>query len=778
VRIAPIVAGLAVLTHLAAAGLVGQASVTAGDYARAESRLTVHADSLVLRDRVEPHWIAGSDRFWYRIRTPAGAEFVYVDPARRIRRRAFDHQRLAQALGRAADTAFSGDSLPFRTLQWEERSGRVAVVVSVGQRAWRCDLGRYRCDSTAMPAPIPPSEVVSPDSTVVALLHGHDLWLRDRADGRTRPLTTDGAFRYDYASAPEGSTLFVTTQRLGLPAPPSVLWSPDSKRLLTYRMDQRGVGEFHLVQSAIRDGHRPKLWSFAVPIPGDSVLPTAQWVLFDAATGARTEVAAPPVMVSITSPIGFQQAWWDSAGTTAYYLDFERGVHAFSLKAVDAATGRVRTILEERGPTMVEPTLQLGSRPNIRVTAGGREVIWYSERDGWAHLYRFDAVTGRLINRITQGPWVVRELLRVDERAGRVWFTASGREPGRDPYYEHLYSVGLDGTDLRLLSPEDAQHEISLSPSGAWAVDRYSRVDLAPTTVLRSMDGKTMLTLERADVSRLLATGWRYPERFRTRAADDSTETYGVIFRPTSFDSTRRYPVVEEIYPGPQANKVPKAFVAGSDHQAIVELGFVGVEIDGRGTPFRSKAFHDYSYRHLENGGGLEDHLAAYHQLATRYPFLDLDRVGIYGHSGGGFASTRAMLLYPDFYKVAVSSSGNHDQRGYVALWGETYFGLPVDSTWNAQSNASIAGRLKGKLMLAFGDMDDNVPPALTIQVIDALTKANKNYDLLIVPNGHHGMMASPYFIRRRWDYFVQNLLGVTPPDYEVTTPPRLPFEK
>ncbi len=778
VRIAPIVAGTVACVHLCASSLVGQAPVTARDYARAESRLPIHADSLVLRDQVQPNWIGGSNRFWYRVRTPRGAEFVYVDPEHGLRRAAFDPVRLARALGRATDSAFSPDTLPFQTLSWEEAGGRTAIVIPIGAKTWRCDLGRYRCDSTGRPEPRSPAEVWSPDSSRVAFLKGHDLWLRIAATGEERALTTDGAFRYDYATAPEGSTLFVTTQRLGLPVVPGVLWSPDSRRLLTYRLDQRGVGEFHLVQSAIREGHRPKLWSFAVPIPGDSVLPTAEWVVFDAVTGARTAVAAPPVLVSIESPIAFRQAWWDADGRTAYYVDFERGVQAYRFRAIDAATGQVRTLLEERGPTMVEPTLTLGNRPNIQVIAGGREVVWFSERDGWGQLYRFEVATGRLINRITQGPWVVRELLRVDEKAGRVWFTAGGREPGRDPYYRHLYSVGLDGTDLRLLSPEDAEHEVTLSPGGDWALDRYSRVDLAPTTVLRSLDGKTVLPLERADVSRLLATGWRYPERFVTRAADGATDVYGILLRPSNFDSTHSYPVVEEIYPGPQAIKVPRAFVAGGDHQAIVELGFVGVEVDGRGTPYRSKAWHDYSYRHLENGGGLEDHVAAYRQLGPRYPFLDLGRVGIYGHSGGGFASTRAILLYPDLYKVAVSSSGNHDQRGYVALWGETYFGLPVDSSWNAQANGSLAGRLQGKLMLAFGDMDDNVPPALTIQVIDALTKANKNYDLLIVPNGHHGMMASPYFIRRRWDYLVRNLLGVEPPEYQVTTAPRMPFEK
>jgi dipeptidyl aminopeptidase/acylaminoacyl peptidase len=289
-------------------------------------------------------------------------------------------------------------------------------------------------------------------------------------------------------------------------------------------------------------------------------------------------------------------------------------------------------------------------------------------------------------------------------------------------------------------------------------------VDLAPVTVARSLDGKQVLPLERADVSRLLATGWRYPERFVAKAADGVTDVYGIIIKPADFDSTRRYPVIEEIYPGPQATQVATGFTPGNDHRALVELGMIGVQVDGRGTPYRSKAFHDYSHGRLQNAGGLEDHVAAYKTIAATRAWMDLGRVGIYGHSGGGFASTRAMLLFPDFYKVAVSSAGNHDQRGYIGLWGETYQGMPSGDNYRQQANVTLASRLKGKLLLSYADMDDNVPPALTVQLIDALTKANKDYDLLVVPNGNHGYYQNPYLRRRRWDYFVTHLMGQVPP--------------
>jgi len=427
-------------------------------------------------------------------------------------------------------------------------------------------------------------------------------------------------------------------------------------------------------------------------------------------------------------------------------------------------------MLEERGPTLVEPHLSIGARPNIRVLRD-RSVVGYSQRDGWGHLYLFDGATGAVRSHITQGPWVVRDLLALDEKARTVLFTATAREPGSDPYYRKLYRAGLDGSGLRLLTPEEADHQVTLSPSGRYVVDRYSRVDLAPRTVLRdARDGHVLRTLEDADVSRLLATGWRWPERFHVKAADGTTDIYGVMYRPSTFDSTRRYPVLDEVYPGPQAIQSPTGFTPGGDARALAELGFVVVNIDGRGTPYRSKAFHDYQYGKLELGGGLEDHVAGLRQLAERRPYLDLGRVGVYGHSGGGFMSARAMMLYPEFYKVAVSSAGNHDQRGYISLWGETYMGLPVEHRYDAQSNASLVKNLKGKLLLAFGDLDDNVQPALTVQLIDALEKANRDYDLLLVPNANHAFsLTSTYFMRRRWDYFVTHLLGQTPPpNYEI----------
>jgi len=776
------VALLALLPWIPIGTLAARSAVAQGAplpvqaYQRAERMLSYNADSLVLRDRITPVWIGKSDRFWYRVTTERGREFIYVDPARRVRRAAFDHARLAAALARVSDTLVVGDALPFQTLTWEESGQETRIVVQLRGKGWRCALATYTCEAATV-APPDPQEAASPDGQWAVSVKEHNLWLRSTVTGASRQLTTDGGPLHAYAGHSESNTFAITWVRAGMPQPPVVLWSPDSRRFVVQRLDQRRVPALHLTQAVHPGGPRPRLWTFAFPMPGDS-LARATWHLFDAATGAETPVDAPAIPIGYDVSIAQQDAWWsDSTGRTLYYVERERAAKAFWLKAIDPATGRTRVIAEERGATMVESSVSMGLAPALHVTADGREVIWFSERDGWAHLYLLDGATGAVKGQITKGAWRVWTIVKVDERARRLWFMGSGREAGRDPYLQHLYAVNFDGSGLTLLSPEDAQHEVTLAPGGGWVVDRVSRQDLAPVTVARSLDARTVLPLERADLSPLLATGWQWPERFAAKAADGVTDVYGIIFKPAGFDSSRRYPVIEEIYPGPQTAKVPKAFDAGGDHRALVELGMVGVQVDGRGTAFRSKAFHDYSYGRLETGGGLEDHLAAYRQVAATRPWLDLSRVGIFGHSGGGFASARAMFMYPDFYKVAVSSAGNHDQRGYLSLWGETYQGVLQGTNYDAQANASLAANLEGKLLLAFGELDENVAPALTIQVIDALIRANRDFDLLLIPNAGHAMMDNMYFRRRRWDYFVQHLLGLTPPaGYKLTTRGRYEF--
>ena len=477
---------------------------------------------------------------------------------------------------------------------------------------------------------------------------------------------------------------------------------------------------------------RPRLHPYRYAFVGDANLPLAELIVFEVPGGTRTPFRCPPYEIRLDSPIGENKIWWAEDGRSVYFIEEDRGAKAVRLRVADAATGEARTLIEEKGATYVEVNLTMNAFPNVRILAGGSEIIWFSERDGWGHLYLYDGKTGALKNRITSGPWAVRDILRVDEADRRVYFTAGGRESGRDPYYQHLYRVRLDGTGLELLTPEDADHAVAyydaraggaelvakISPSGRFFVDTFSRIDLAPVSVLRRTNGRLVCELERADIEPLLATGWRWPERFTVKARDGVTDLYGVIYKPSRFDPSKKYPVIDGIYPGPQTIRTPKSFGVDVVPNAnfcrdvcLAELGFVVVNIDGLGTPYRSKAFHDFAYGKMEDAGGLEDHIAGIRQLAAERPYMDLDRVGIYGHSGGGFASTHAILAFPDFYKVAVSSAGNHDQRGYLAAWGEQYQGLLDGDNYAKQANAGLAANLKGKLLLVHGDMDDNVPP-------------------------------------------------------------------
>jgi len=492
-----------------------------------------------------------------------------------------------------------------------------------------------------------------------------------------------------------------------------------------------------------------------------------------------------------------------------YVTWLTRGSKSAYLASVDAKSGAVHVIARDSSKTFVEIGPPTFDPVSWYVTKDGADAFWWSERDGWSHVYRLDAGggtavaqagapagasrattangevdlstskfrSGMLKNQVTSGEWDVGQIEYVDEANKYVYFTARGREPGV-PYYARLYRVGYDGSGLTVITPEDAHHDIDFSPNGKYFVDSYSRVEKAPVTVLRAVpDGHIVRKLEDGDVSRLQGSGWKPAQVFSVKARDGVTDLYGVIYLPAKLDTTKKYPIIDHIYPGPQVGSVGTwKFKGGGEPFSLAELGFVVIQLDHLGTPFRSKAFHDNYYGNFGDNG-LPDHIAAIKQLATQYKFIDLDRVGIFGHSGGGFASTDAILRYPDFFKVAVSGAGNHDNRSYNIYWAEKYQGLMNKDTlrksdnFEGSANKMMAKNLRGHLLLMHGDMDDNVHPANTIQVVDELIKANKTFDLIIAPNRNHGLN-EPYFIRRRWDYFVTHLLGATPPEnYLIVRP-------
>ncbi len=762
------------------------ATVTWTDYARAERFLPWNATKLIFNAEVRPNWIADSDRFWYRRMARDGATFRVVDPATGRSDLAFDHVRLTAAFSEAAGAHYVHTALPFEAIEFV--NGERAIRFDAGGKRWTCDLATYVC-TPGEKEERSKTEVRSPDGRWAAFVRGDNLFLREIATGAERQITTDGERHNAYAALPGSSLSAVTDRVIGKPATPTLLWSPDSTRFVTYRLDERNVRDMHLLQSVPTDGGaRPTLHPYRYPLVGDEHVPLAHLLVVDAASGRVLPLETEPLAtMTRTTPFEQRNVWWSGDSARVYAIGQRRGHRSVALQVADAATGASRTILEECGPSHVYPHHVPMANTNVHEIGDGEGVTWWSQRSGWGHLSRYDVATGETKAALTSGAWTVRDTLRVDAENGWIYFTAGGREEGRDPYYRHLYRCTLDGAKLALLTPEEADHNVTFSPSGAYFVDTHSRVDLPPVTVVRKADGTLVAKLEEADISALTETGWRFPERFTVKARDGVTDLYGCIFRPTNFDPARRYPVLDSIYPGPQTIHTPKAFGGGEtggrnfwQDQALAELGFIVVNIDGMGTPYRSKAFVDVAYgAHFGEAGGLADHIAGLTQLAARDASLDLDRVGIYGHSGGGFASAHALLAFPDFYKVAVSSAGNHNQLGYLAGWGERYVGTPEGNNYAGQINASLAKNLRGKLLLVHGEMDDNVHPSLTMQLADALIAANKDFDLLIIPFTNHGFfdlrwgldaaerfvsLSHPYFVRRRWDYFVAHLLGATPP--------------
>ncbi|MGI6644087.1 MAG: DPP IV N-terminal domain-containing protein [Bacillota bacterium] len=769
--------------------------VTWEDYARAEKFLPQNIRKLAFELDIVPNWAGKGDCFWYKLDTRQGKKFMFVNPEQGVHREAFDHVKLASQLSFATKRAYVHTQLPFDRFRYTDLS-LTTIAFEVEGVMWQFNL--ENCEISQCPEDTGKSfdeitEVVSPDEKWAAFVKDHNLYIRCISTGESIQVTFDGEEKFHYAVPFKNPLIDAGLMNVTDAGPylrPVVVWSPDSKRIFTYKVKHENVGECYLVQSCPLDGSkRPRLYRYVYPLPGDQNVPMAEPEIIDLkevidsqaralqaresnSTNDSTGAVAPTQIKVRIDPVqllyyGGPRCWthWstdDGHGERIYLMRHERGYTVKRMYLIDADTGDCRVLMEEEDPAAVDYYTP-------RAVDNGRLIIWHSAQDGWAHLYLYDGLTGKLINRITSGPWVVRGIDYVDELNRTIYFSASGLEEGRNPYYRHLYKVSFDGSGLQLLTPEDAEHEITFTPSGRYFIDHYSRVDLAPVTVLRQSDGTLVSNLGKADLGLLFETGWTYPERFCVKARDGVTDIYGMIIRPSNFDPSKTYPVIEANYSGPQTARTPRSFgdSEGSrqfwQDQAIAELGFIVVTVDGLGMAFRSKAFQDYSYRNLGDAG-MPDHIAAFRQLATRYPYMDLSRVGIYGGSAGGYGAARAILAHPDFYKVAVVWAGNHDHRTDKASWIERYMGLTVGPHYEEQANPTLASNLKGKMFVMHGEMDENVPPAASLQLVDALIKANKDFDFLILPNGIHADGYHPYITRKRWDYFVEHLLGATPP--------------
>jgi dipeptidyl-peptidase 4 len=731
-------------------------------YRGAEQMLAHNRATLVDAANLTPRWLDGGARFWYRADGPRGQRFVLVDPAARSRTPAFDHERLADALGDACGAPVDATRLPFRTI--DLRDG--GVEFDAFDRRWRCVLDSYACETREDHVPRDRAEVRSPDDTKAVLRRGYDLVVRSVETGEERALTSNGVADRAYGIQPDCSKPAVLARRLGLAQlPPMVAWSPDSRRLLTHRTDQRGVALAHLVEAAPPGGGRPVLHTYRYPLPGDEALPRAELVVLDVEAGTAVWADAEPLLMPSFSPLMRGKVWWGEDGAAIYYLEQPRDLRTLRLRRLDPVTGEVRTVIEERGETRVESGQYLGRPPIVRVLSGGREVLWYSQRDGWGHLYLYDAESGEPRAQVTSGEWAVQQILHVDEAERAVYFLAAGMV-AQDPYRRQVCRAALDGSGVTRLDDDELDHAVTVPPNEAYFVDAASTTDTPSVITVRGWDGRVPVELERTDISCLLDAGWTPPEHFRATAADGVTDIYGLLYRPRGFDPSKRYPVVDHPYPGPQKTRVVPTFgqePGYANAEALAALGFVVVAIDGRGTPGRSKAFHDLG--RIGDAGYLEDHVAALRQLAERRPWMDLERVGIFGLSGGGYATVRAMCAFPDVYKVGVAEAGNHDQRCYQAGWGETYDGPLDPEVYVRSSNIELADRLQGRLLLIHGEMDDNVHPHLTTRLVDRLIAADKDFEMLLVPGAEHLFVGYEHYVNRRlWDFLVRHLLGQEPP--------------
>jgi dipeptidyl aminopeptidase/acylaminoacyl peptidase len=707
------------------------------------------AGSHVYRAVVDAHWL-GARRFWYRNDLRGGRkEFVVVDAERGARGPAFDHGKVAAALASALGAPVDAERLPFDSIEFVDDGA--AFRCKIGDASWRCDLATFAC-SHADTGPAEPERAdagrrrgtpaagpaaTSPDGKWTAAIVDHNVVVRG-GDGGEQRLSSDGSEGLDYQLT---------------------AWSPDSHTLAACRVEPGEHKDVYLVQSSPPDGGRARLQTRPYALPGDR-FPRCELNLFDVATGKQSKPAVDRFEHEWLTP----QLHWRLDGTHVAYPMTDRGHQRFRVVDVDVASGAVRNLVDETTSTFLwtAHTEAHGIEP-ITWLESGDQFVFASERSGWRHLYRVDAATG-VTNAITSGEWLVRGIDAIDAANGCIWFRAGGVFKDQDPYFVHYGRVQLDGTGLVWLTDANGNHAAKYSPDRQYLIDTNSRVDSAPVTELRrTRDGTLVCRLETADIDELVATGWQPPEVFVAKGRDGTTDIWGVVCWPRQRDPAGHHAVIEDIYAGPQGAFVPKSFSGASRYESLNALGFVVVKIDGMGTANRSKAFHDVCWHDLADAG-FADRILWMQALAKKYPEIDSTRVGVFGTSAGGQNAAGAVLFHPEFYKAAVANCGCHDNRMDKASWNEQWMGYPVGPQYAACSNIDNAGKLQGHLLLIVGELDTNVPPESTYRFVDALIKANKDFDFLVVPNGGHGA-GGAYAARRRDDFFVRHLQGKEPPN-------------
>jgi dipeptidyl aminopeptidase/acylaminoacyl peptidase len=756
------------------------------DYDRANT-VASRTGGKVYHQADAPNWIAGTQKFWYRTTVKGGNQFVLVDPAAATKEPPFDHAKLAAGINAVTKGTATAVTLPFNSFSYTDSFNAIEFSVGAtgGARAagaagaqvprLRCTLTDYTCQTVAAQnggvagigragrgggapgagaATDAPQFKTSPDGKSEAFIENFNVFVRPVSARPGGPAAGGTALSWDGS---EGN--FYTFN--------SIQWSPDSKKISAYRRVPGYNRLVTYVASSPTDQLQPKTSTRFYRKPGDQVdIDTP--VLFDIAAKKQTIVDN----ALFPNPYSIQRAEWrkDSRAFTFEYN--QRGHQAYRVIEVDAATGKARALIDESSKTFIDY-----SRTNATLSGSGRtwrydvndgkEVLWLSERDGWSHIYLYDGMTGQLKTQVTKGNWAVHHVEKVDEANRQIYFIANGMDANKDPYFLNWFRINFDGTGLTRFTTADAMHSVTWSPDQQYYVDTYSRVDMPPVSELhRTSDQKLVLELEKADITDLKATGWQMPEVFTSKGRDGQTDIWGVIIRPTNFDPSKKYPVIENIYAGPQGSFVPKTFSTQAGMLTLAELGFIVVQVDGMGTANRSRAFHDVSAKNLGDAG-FPDRILWHKAIAAKYPSYDITRVGIYGTSAGGQNSTGGVLFHPEFYKVAVSNSGCHDNRMDKIWWNEQWMGWPIGPEYAASSNVDNAAKLQGRLMLVVPELDTNVDPSSTMQVVNALVKASKEFELVVIPGADHGA-GSPITSRKRNDFFVRYLRGIEPPNWNT----------
>ena len=797
---------LCILFILCADGVAQPSPVTKSNYQLAARFSPTRLSKMLYSTAVDPHWLKNSARFWYQYETSEGKKWYIVDPAKASKQQLFDNARLAAAITRIVKDPFDAQHLPIENLKFikDEQSIQFEIKSSIEEE--KKDTASKKPGATIRerkifyfeynllngqltelkdykkPLARPAWGSISPDSQRVVFARRFNLYWMNRADYEKakknendstiveHQLTTDGVENFAFGSTANENNVD-KLKNADKRKPAFVYWSPDSKKFALMRTDQRKVKDLWVINNIAEP--RPTLETYKYHMPGEAEAAVEHIYLFNIESGTNSRLnttafrdqnmsvyAAPPLPSSRDDD--YRSTRWLGDSEKFYMTRTSRDLKRIDVCVVDIKTGTIRPIIEERLNTYVE------SR-RVGIVNGGRELIQWSERDGWAHLYLYDG-EGQLKHQITSGAFHVEDIEAIDEKKRVVYFTANAGVEGEDPYFLHLYRINFDGSGLKLLNPGNFDHAASVGDNKQFFVNNFSRVNIAPKAALFNTEGKKIMDLETADLSRLFEAGYKFPEPFKVKADDGLTDLYGVMYKPFDFDSTKQYPVIAYVYPGPQTEAVNKAFGRGMDRtDRLAQFGFIVVTVGNRGGhPGRSKWYHNYGYGNLRDYG-LADKKAAIEQLGDRYKFIDLSRVGIHGHSGGGFMSTAAMLVYPDFFKVAVSSSGNHENNIYNRWWSEKHHGVKetvgekgdTSFLYDIEKNSELAKNLKGRLMLVTGDIDNNVHPANTIRMANALIQANKRFDFVLMPGQRHsyGTM-SEYFFWMLGDYYSKYLLG------------------